>query len=125
LNPAFSGITSGFVYLQHRQLAPVSISLACDKPLIAIPATLESIIDLVAYGPVYFNGDYSLLSATAHGPLNGEVVPNVTMKVVVDTGWEPVSLHLRFCGEDACKYLIFLWLGLTAPFHWLTGCVLL
>ena len=85
LNPAFSGITSGFVYLQHRQLAPVSISLACDKPLIAIPATLESIIDLVAYGPVYFNGDYSLLSATAHGPLNGEVVPNVTMKVVVDT----------------------------------------
>ena len=85
LNPAFSGITSGFVYLQHRQLAPVSISLACDKPLIAIPATLQSIIDLVAYGPVYFNGDYALLSATAHGPLNGEVVPNVTMKVVVDT----------------------------------------
>jgi hypothetical protein len=84
LNPAFSGVTSGVVYLQHRQTAPSSIRLACDKPLIDIPATLTSIIDLVAYGPVYFNGDFALLSATVFGPLNGEVVPNVTMRVVVD-----------------------------------------
>ena len=84
LNPAFSGLAEGFVYLQHRRLAPISVALSCDKPLIDIPATYSSVIDMVAYGPVYFNGDYALLSATAYGPLNGETVPNVRMKVVVD-----------------------------------------
>lgn len=88
LNPAFSGITNGYIYLQHRRLAPISVSLACDKPTIAIPATYASVIGLIAYGPVHFGGDYALLSATAYGPVADEVVPNCRMKVIIDpTTW--------------------------------------
>ena len=82
LNPAFSGISSGFVYIQHRKQEPFSLSLAADKPIIVIPATQATIINLVAYGPVYLNGDYSLLTVTAYGPLGSEVIPNAEIQLI-------------------------------------------
>jgi hypothetical protein len=82
LNPAFSGLSTGYVYLQHREIEPESVVLSCDKPQIAVPATLSSIIGLVAYGPVYYNGDYALLTGTAYGTLPGEVVPGVELQVI-------------------------------------------
>jgi hypothetical protein len=82
LNPAFSGISSGYVYLQHRRQTPVALTLSCDKPIIDIPATYASVIDLVAYGPIYFNGDYSLLTVQAFGPLGNEVIPNATIQMI-------------------------------------------
>ena len=84
INPAFAGIAGGFIYLQHRRQKPESIVLACDKPLIAIPSTHDSIIGLIAYGPVYFDGDYALLTATAYSKVPGEVVPGARLRVVVD-----------------------------------------
>jgi hypothetical protein len=83
-NPAFSGLANGYFYLQQRRQSPVSLVLSCDKPRISIPATQASIIGLVAFGPVYFENDYALLTVTAYGPLSGETIPNAVLDVIVD-----------------------------------------
>lgn len=81
LNPAFSGVAEGHVYLQHRKQAPVDLTLAVDKPRITVPATHESIIDLLAFGPCYYDGDFALMTATALGSLPNETVPGATLVV--------------------------------------------
>ena len=86
LNPAFAGVSGGFVYLQHSLQQPASIVLSADKPIINIPATYSSIIGLVAYGPVYFNGDYALLKATVYSKVPGQIVQGAELAVVVDAG---------------------------------------
>lgn len=83
-NPAFSGLASGYFYLQHTIQSPTSLVLSCDKPEIAIPATQKSIIGLVAFGPIHFTNDYALLSVTAYGPIANEVIPNARLDVIVD-----------------------------------------
>lgn len=121
-NPAFSGLASGYFYLQQRVQAPTSLILACDKPMIPIPATQASIIGLVAFGPVYYTNDYALLSVTAYGPLNGEKVPNAVLNVVVDpatfTGTinyqDPVIEQVTvITGGDGTANLVFI----PAPEH--------
>jgi hypothetical protein len=84
INPAFSGVASGVFYLQHRRLRPDTIELSCDKPSIQIPPTFQSILGLVAYGPVYFEGDYALLIAHAYSKVPGESVPGARLQVKVD-----------------------------------------
>lgn len=83
-NPAFSGLAGGYFYLQHRRQKPTSLVLSCDKPQIAIPATVSSIIGLVAFGPVYFENDFALLSVTAYSSTTNETIPNAKLNVVVD-----------------------------------------
>ncbi len=83
LNPAFSGISSGFLYLQHSEKKTERIELFADKPRLAIPATHSSILGLVAFGPVYYENDYALLMATAYGSVPGSIVPNVRLRVTV------------------------------------------
>ena len=75
LNPAFSGIPGGYLYLQHCRRKPDSIELRVDKPVISLPG------GLVASGPVYFDGDYALLTATVLGKVPGELVPGVALQV--------------------------------------------
>lgn len=82
-NPAFSGITSGYFYLQQNRQKPTSLVLSCDKPIIPIPATQTTIIGLVAYGPVYFANDYALLTVTAYGA-NNQPIPNATLDVIIN-----------------------------------------
>lgn len=82
LNPAFSGLSNGYVYLQHRVLKPVGVILSADKPQIAIPPTLSTIIGLIAYGPVFYNGDHSLLTAKAVGSLPNEAIPGARLEVI-------------------------------------------
>ncbi len=84
-NPAFSGLSSGYFYLQHKRQKPASLVLSCDKPIIPIPASQASIIGLVAYGPVYFENDYALLSVAAYSSVPGEIVPNAKLDVIVDS----------------------------------------
>ncbi len=84
LNPAFAGIAGGYVYLQHSRQEVASLVLSCDKPIIDIPATLSSIIGLVAYGPVYFDGDYALLQVTAYSEVPGQIVQGVVLQVDAD-----------------------------------------
>ena len=84
LNPAFAGISGGVVYLQHSRQEVASLVLACDKPVIDIPATLSSIIGLVAYGPVFFDGDYALLQVTAYAKVPGQVVQGAELEVIPD-----------------------------------------
>lgn len=84
LNPAFAGISGGYVYLQHSRQEVASLVLACDKPVIDIPATLASIIGLVAYGPVYFDGDYALLQVTAYSEVPGQIVQGAVLQVDAD-----------------------------------------
>lgn len=84
-NPAFSGLAGGFFYLQHRRQEPSSLVLSCDKPRIDIPATQSSLIGLVAFGPVYFENDFALLSVTAYGSTQAEVIPNAKLDVVVNS----------------------------------------
>lgn len=116
-NPAFSGLASGYFYLQHRIQAATSLVLSCDKPLIPIPATQASIIGLIAYGPVYYTNDYALLSVTAYGPLNGETIPNAVLNVIVDpetfTGTinyqDPLTEQITvITGGDGTANLIFI-----------------
>lgn len=83
-NPAFSGIANGFMYLQHSRQKPTALVLSCDKPRILVPASLATIIGLVAFGPVYFDGDFALLSVTAYSAVAGQVIPNAKLDVVID-----------------------------------------
>jgi len=71
-------------YLQHSRQEVASLTLACDKPRINVPATFSSIVGLVAYGPVYFDGDYSLLQVTAYSEVPGQVVPGAQLEVIAD-----------------------------------------
>jgi hypothetical protein len=116
LNPAFSGLSGGYVSLQHRRNEAYSLVLSCDKPLIPIPATFDSIIGLVAYGPVYFNGDYSLLQVTAYSGVPGEVVAGVSLQVIVDpttftgtlNGLDPLQETVTVVtGADGIANLVF------------------
>jgi len=116
-NPAFSGIAGGYFYLQHTRQKPASITLACDKPLIPIPATVASIIGLIAYGPVYFENDYALLIATAYGAVPGEIIPNAKLDIVVDPTTfsgtinyqDPLSTTVSvITGGDGTANLIFI-----------------
>lgn len=129
-NPAFSGLAQGFFYLQHRRQKPASLVLSCDKPRIPIPATQDSIIGLVAFGPVFFENDFALLSVTAYGPVAGETIPNAKLDVVVDSNTfsgtinykDPLSQTVSvITGGDGTANLIFIpkggfgiWLPTTA-----------
>jgi hypothetical protein len=53
-------------------------------PGINAPATLSSIVGLVAYGPVYFDGDYSLLQVTAYSEMPGQTVSGARLRVIAD-----------------------------------------
>lgn len=90
LNPAFSGLSQGYLYLQHRLLKPVAVTLSADKPQIAIPPTLSTIIGLIAYGPVFYNGDHALLTALAIGSQANEIVPGAQLEVIPG-GLNPIT----------------------------------
>ena len=116
LNPAFSGISGGIVYLQHSRQEVGSLVLSCDKPQIPIPATLSSIIGLIAYGPVYFDGDYALLTATAYSEVPGQVIQGAELVIVPDpdnftgtiNGLDPTSVSVTgITGADGTANFIF------------------
>lgn len=86
INPANAGIASGYYYLEHRSRTISSITLVSDKPEIDIPATFTSVINVIAYGPVYSQGDYSILTGAAT-TASGEVVPGATLNVIVGVGF--------------------------------------
>jgi hypothetical protein len=87
LNPAFSGLSGGHVYLQHRRQKPDTIQLSADKPAIQIPPTHDTVVGLTAYGPVYFENDYALLIAKTFSKVPGEITPGARMQVVVGNGF--------------------------------------
>jgi len=71
---------------------------------------------LIAYGPVYFNGDYALLQVTAYSGVSGETLSNVQLEVVVDpttfTGLinyvDPITTLVTVTtGADGIANLIF------------------
>lgn len=116
LNPAFAGLAGGYVYLEQSRQEAATLVLSCDKPLIPVPATLSSIIGLIAYGPVYFNGDFALLQVKAFSGVPNEIVSNVKLKVIVDpstfTGLinyvDPLTTPIEvITGADGIANLIF------------------
>lgn len=117
LNPAFSGLAGGYFYLQHRKQKPASLVLSCDKPRITVPATHTSIIGLVAFGPVYFENDFALLSVTAYGNTTGETIANALLDVVVDSSTFSGTINYKdpltetvsvVTGGDGTANLIFI-----------------
>lgn len=82
LNPAFSGIASGYIYAIHRRQHARAITLYADKPRINIPATLSSIVGLVGFGPVYYENDYALLLAQVTGSTPQELIAGSRLVVV-------------------------------------------
>jgi hypothetical protein len=91
LNPAYAGISNGFVYIQHRIIEPGSITLSCDKPIINIPATYASIVGLVAYGPIYYNGDYALCTIQAND-VNGQPVSGLALTLNFSENFQDFGL---------------------------------
>ena len=83
LNPAFAGISSGYLYLEHRKRDTRLIELAVDKPRILIPKSYQMVSGLTAFGPVYYENDFALLMAAAYSGVAGERVPGTRLKVVV------------------------------------------
>lgn len=81
-NPAFSGVSQGHFYLQHRRQKAALLELSVDKPRISIPPTHSSIIGLVAYGPVKYEGDFALLTVIAYSRIPGEIVPGLRLQVI-------------------------------------------
>lgn len=94
VNPAFAGISSGNIYLEHRVRVPFSISLVSDKPLTATPASEGFNPGILSYGPVYFSNDYALVLGTAYSQVPGEIVPNARLRVVPWTGFTGLLNYL-------------------------------
>lgn len=78
LNPALSGVSQGYLYLQNRRKEVEWISLTADKPLISQ--------DL--FGPVNYENDYALLTATVWGTVLDEVIPGVVLQVIPSAGFQ-------------------------------------
>lgn len=87
LNPAFAGISHGYIYCEHRKHRSGKVTLSVDKPLIVTPPSFQNVLGLVAFGPVYAEGDYALLQAAAYSSDNGLPVPGVTLRIVPGTGF--------------------------------------
>jgi len=87
MNPAYSGISSGYVYLLHSRVEAQTVKLAVDKPRIAVPPVGNGSVGLLAFGPVYSSGDYALLIATAYDSQNN-LIPNVQLQVVPGKGFD-------------------------------------
>ena len=87
LNPAFAGISQGYLYLAQAYQGAFTITLSCDKPRIPIPASVTDEIGLIAFGPVYYDGDYALLIATVVDS-NGNPVPNIDLLFVPGPNFE-------------------------------------
>jgi hypothetical protein len=122
LNPAFSGVANGYLYLQTRKQKAGSIMLAADKPLVAEPADSLIPSGMEVYGPVYYQNDYALLTATAYafspwaiapipavnpygltgGPViqTNETVPAVEMLVIPGPDWFGVINYQDPSQED-------------------------
>ena len=106
LNPAFSGISHGYLYLEHYIRRSSEVDLYCDKPRVVLPGVLsitpsrhtqfntaqfnQNLAQLssngssvIAFGPVYYENDYALLLATAVGAIAGERIPNVQLNLIV------------------------------------------
>lgn len=115
LNPAFSGLSSGFLYLLHRRQKATEITLSVDKPLIPIPATAASIVGLVAYGPVYYENDFALLTARVTGSSADQAIPGIELVSVPGDSFQgflnyqdPLQTPLRVTtGGDGVAPLIY------------------
>jgi hypothetical protein len=114
LNPAFSGLSSGYLYLLHRRQKAMDITLSVDKPLIPIPATASSIVRLVAYGPVYYDNDFALLTAKVTGAAADQAIPGIELVTVPGSGFQgflnyqdPVQspLHVTTGGDGAAPLI--------------------
>lgn len=81
LNPAFAGISQGYLYLENRKKRVASIQLYCDKPRILTPIGYDMVSGLVSFGPVYYEGDFALLQAAALS-FAGDPIPGARLKVV-------------------------------------------
>jgi hypothetical protein len=88
LNPAFAGIAKGNFYLMHRRWKPRSLQLYADKPRIPMPASMSSLENYVAFGPVFYERDYAMLLVTAYGTGEKDLVPNVRLRVVADENFQ-------------------------------------
>lgn len=100
VNPAYAGISNGFYYIEQRIRRTGSIVLTCDKPVIDIPATFSSVLDLKAYGPVYTVNDYALLTGQAYTSVSGEVMPNASLKVIPGDNFSGLINYLDPTVED-------------------------
>jgi hypothetical protein len=99
LNPAFSGISHGFVYLQHCRQKAASVTLSVDKPRIAVPPIADLPVGLVAFGPVFYESDYALLSAAAYDS-SGQPLSNVVLKVIPAAGFSGLVNYKDPAVED-------------------------
>ena len=94
LNPGFTGISRGYLYLMHRRHKAGALQLAADKPRILVPATAASIVGLVAFGPVYYENDYALLLASVTGNTQQEFIPNVRLRVIPGADFQGLINYL-------------------------------
>ena len=94
LNPAFSGVAAGYLYLQNRRQLAARIELVADKP----PILLDN--GLIANGPIYYINDFALLTATVFGEVPDETIPGITMKVVVDETFQGLLNYKNPLYED-------------------------
>ena len=84
LNPAVAGIAQGYYYIEHRSRTLGNIQLIADKPEEIIPPSFSATAEMVAYGPVYFKGDYVVLTGSTYSVGGQEVMPGLTLNVLVD-----------------------------------------
>ena len=115
LNPAFAGISSGYLYLMHRRQKAKQLELYADKPQILIPPTFASIVGLVGFGPVYFENDYALLMAQVTGNTSQELIPNTRLRVVPGADFQGLINYLDpltqtvevISGGDGKAYFVY------------------
>jgi len=88
LNPAFAGIAGGYLFLDHRRRRVQSIQLFADKPRIITPQSYALMVDLVSFGPVYYENDYAMLLAAAYGYSTDEEVPNAELELLVTSDFQ-------------------------------------
>lgn len=88
LNPAFSGIASGYLYLQHRNQRIKFLELFADKPRLPIPPAYQNYTGSLAFGPVYNKNDYALVLVSAYGYSEKDKVLGKRLQILVEPGWK-------------------------------------
>ena len=79
LNPAFAGLASGVVYLQHKIWQPKALVLQVDKARVPYTVNTEN-PEHIEFGPV-FQDDYAVITVTAFGSNERELIAGARLRV--------------------------------------------
>ena len=88
MNPAVSGIASGYVVVTHQRTDLQKLTLFCDKPKLLFEHSPAAQADMVVFGPVYYGTDFAVLMVEASDFSGRYPVANLDLHFKVMSGFQ-------------------------------------